>query len=587
MTPIRTARKYTLGKFRRDLLAGLTVSVVEVPQAMAYALIAGVDPQYGLYSSIIQGFLGALLSSGEHLTTGPTNTQSLLIQSSVKTAIAGAIAGGDGAKYLQLVIALTLLKGLIQLIFAAAKMGTMVRYVSRSVIVGLSAGAGVLIAVGQLPDFLGIHQSQGLARWGIFGMFEKMLPHLPEINLLAVGIGVGALAVMLGMRAVSPLLPGALAAVVLAAILVAIMDWEPTELGLIPPLPHKFPTFQVPQISWGEAQALLGGALALAILGMLESVAIAKTLAAKCGERINANQEFFAQGLTNFLSSFFQCIPGSGSFTRSALDYQAGAQTRFAAVYNSIFVAAIFWLLAGQARYIPLASLAAVLLVIAYGLIDWRYIPRIVRTSRSDAFVCIATFLATLLIPLQYAIFVGIFLNIALYLRRASRLHLAEMVYTEGGPFLERPISERPINDSSGRRQVMFLQVEGDLFFALADELQDQLTHLLKCGVRVVIFRMKRTHSIDATVLHVLEQFAIEMQSRGGHVLLCGIRPELLRVLKAYGLVDLLGQENVFESGYGVFTSAKRALERAKTLLQSSLDMAGIDIEEEEYTYEI
>jgi SulP family sulfate permease len=334
---------------------------------------------------------------------------------------------------------------------------------------------------------------------------------------------------------------------------------------------------------------LLPGAMALAVLGLLESVAIAKTIAAQTGERIIANQESFAQGLKNFMSSFFQCIPGSASFTRSALDFAAGAETRFAAVFNALFVAVIFFAFAELAKLVPLASLAAVLLVISWRLIDFGYFPRMLRTSRSDALVFAVTVIATLIAPLEWAIFVGIFLNIALYLRTASHLHLAEMVQAPAGAgtFLERPITDR----ATGEQRVMFLQLEGDLFFGVADELQEQLAKLAhQLGLRVVILRLKRTHSIDATVLHVLEQFIRDMKERGGgHVILCGLRTQLMSVLKSYGLIDQIGRENVFEAGFGVFTSAKRALERARQLVAASIDTTAIakDLESEAHSYEI
>ena len=584
-----TVKHYSLGKLRRDLLAGLTVSVVEVPQAMAYAIIAGVPPVYGLYTSILQGIIGALLSSSEHMTTGPTNTQSLLIASAIKTV---ALPHADPVVYLQLVFGLTLLKGLIQLTFAAARLGDLVRYVSRSVIIGLVAGAGVLIIVGQLPSFLGVDIAQvttrlpdPIGRIDVVNRLDRTLQLLPQTNWRAVMIGAIVVGVILAMRMISRLLPGALTGVIIAAGIVIACGWDGSQLRLIDRLPEGLPMPINPWPGLDYARELLPGALALAILGMLESVAIAKSLAARTGERISANQEFFAQGLKNTITSFFQCIPGSGSFTRSALDYEAGAATRFAAVFNGIFVAIIFLLLADWARFIPLASLAGVLFVIAFGLIDWRQILQIVRTDRSDAIVCIATFAATLLVPLEYAIFIGIFLNLALYLRVASRLHLAEMVQTPGGggQFIEMPLRDR-----AGHKKVMFLQMEGDLFFGVADELQDQLRLLSRSGVRVVILRLRRTHSIDSTILHVLEQFARSMQSRGGHVVLCGVTTDLMRTLRAYGLIDLLGKQNVFERGGGVFTSAKRALQRAKELVGSSIDAPAIALDErEEIDYEI
>ena len=569
--PFETAKQYNLTKFRKDLMAGLTVSVVELPQSMAYALLAGVPPQYGIYTSVIQGVIGALLSSSEHMTTGPTNTQSLLIASAV-TRLADPTA--DPATYLRLVFTLALLKGIIQLTFAAAQMGAMVRYVSRSVIVGLTGGAGVLIVVGQLPKLFGLDVSRAPHRLGgALGEAEKLLHHGLAINPKALAIGLASLVIVLGIRAISKLLPGSLLAVVTGGVLVALMGWVPQDLPLVGSLPRTFPSLSVPRASWAEVEGLLGGALALALLGMLESVSIAKSIAAQTGERISANQEFFAQGLTNAVSSFVQCMPGSGSFTRSALDHAAGAETRFAAVYNALFVGLLFWVAAGWAKFIPLASLAAVLIVIGWRLIDWQYIPRMLRASRADAIVCGITFAGALVVPLELAIFLGVFLNLALYLRTASRLHVSEMIYRPGGVFHERPI----VDKHTGERQVVFLQLEGDLFFAVADELAERLNALAKSPIRVVILRLKRTHSIDATVLDVLERFVAEMKARGGYVVLCGVKFELMTVLRASGLFDRIGRENVFPTGGGVFTSAKLALARARELVGRSIDTTAVE----------
>lgn len=583
--PIRTARHYSFHKLRRDVVAGLTVSVVEVPQAMAYALIAGVPPQYGIYTSILQGIIGALLSSSEHLTTGPTNTQSLLIASAATrvASLAGVPVGGWF--YVQLVFGLAVLKGLIQLAFAAANLGDLVRYVSRSVIVGVASGAGILIIVGQLPNILGVDISRTHSVLpGVIGSLARLLPHLGQANGRAIAIGLGCLAVVVVARRLSPLLPGALLAVVLGAVAVAAMRWSHGHIPRIEQLPVGVPHFNIPQIGWAEVQGLFTGAVALALLGMIESVSIVKAIAARTGERIVPNQEFFAQGLKNFITGFFQCIPGSGSFTRSALDHAAGAATRFAAVYNAVFVALIYWVFASQATYIPLASLAAVLLVIGYGLIDSNYIVRIARTSRSDAGVCIATLVATVLLPLEYAVFIGIFLNLGLYLRKAARLHMAEMIPSGQDRFVEVPLHDR-----SGGKQVMFLQIEGELFFGVADELQERLRILAATDVRVVIFRLKRTHSIDSTVLQVLEQFIRQMHQHHRHVILCGLRPETMRTIKAYGLLDLLGRQNVFETGHGIFTSARQALSRARELVGRSIDTLRLGEEDEDdvISYEI
>jgi SulP family sulfate permease len=404
------------------------------------------------------------------------------------------------------------------------------------------------------------------------------------VNWQAIAAGTAVVVIVVGMRWISRLLPGALVAIAVAAVLVGWVGWN---IPRIDAIPHVLPHFQVPSLGWLQVEQLIGGATALAVIGLLESVAIAKSIALRTGADINPNQECFSQGFKNTVSSFFQCIPGSGSFTRTALDYAAGAQTRFAAVYSAIFVAIIVWLFADLAHMIPRAALAGLLFVIAVGLIEWHYVPRTLRSSRPDAAVYLMTFTATLLLPLEFAIFVGIFLNIALYLRQASRLHLSEIVETSsGGPFKEKELTDR-----SGTRQVLFLQIEGDLFFGVADELRDRLSPMLRpdSNARVVIFRLRRTHSVDSTVLHVLEQFTRDMQQRGRHVILCGVRPELMPVLKNFGLLQLIGPENVFETTFGVYTSAKEAFARARHFVGSSIDTHSIDagIEEEAWVYEI
>ena len=575
--PIETARHYNLYKLRKDLFAGLTVSVLEVPQSMAYAIIAGVPPQYGLYSSVIQGVIGSLLSSSEHMTTGPTNTQSLLIAATVHRL---ADPTGQPELYLQLVFGLTMLKGLIQLAFAATMMGNIVRYVSRPVISGLVSGAGLLIFFGQLPAFLGVpHRSSNLPV--VLESIREVWQHFQAINPRAVLIGSGVVALIVLMRMRSKLLPGSLISVVLAAVVVWFFGWTRGQVSLIAPLPHGLPHFHVPKVGWNETEELFGGALALAIVGMLESVAIAKSIAVHTGEKINPNQEFFAQGLKNFISSFFQCIPGSGSFTRSALDYEAGAETRFAALFNAFCVAVIFWLLAAQARFVPTSALAGLLFVIAYGLVDWRYLLRVLRSNRADAGVLLCTLLVACTAPLQFAILFGVLLNIGLFIRTASRLHLNEIVPVErNDSFVERDLP----GSKAGR--IVFLQLEGDLFFGIADELRTRLTHLLDGKQKIIVLRLRRTHSVDTTILHVLEEFTREIKSHAGHVILCGLQPDLLLVMGKYGLIDLIGSENCFTvTGKGLFESAKQAIAHARRLAgEAPLPIAEL---EKSWAYEI
>lgn len=570
---IASARTYNLSKLRGDLIAGLTVAVVAVPQSMAYAYIAGVPAQYGIYSVIIQCFICAIFTSNDHLTCGPTNTQALLVAATVTRIV----EPGNPEVYLQLAIGLTLIKGLIQLVFAMARIGDLVKYVSQSVIIGFAAGVGVLIGFGQLADFLGMEVVRSADEYpGVIGIGQRLWPHISEINIYALLVGVGSMALILGVRSFSKVMPAPLIAVVAASAAVYLFGWTGEELKLVGRLPAFLPTPSLPTLTWSNAEAMLSGAGALAILGMIETIGIGKSIAIHTGARINANREFFAQGMANIVGAFFQNFAGSSSFTRTALNYVAGGKTRFAGIFNACFVALILLLCSDLARFVPQASLAAILLILAYQLIDFKHILQIVRTSRSDTFVCLSTFVSAIFLDLSYAIYIGIFLNIALYVRRTSHLHMDEVVHPSGGPFIERPLK-----DKHGDQPVVFLQVEGDLFFGVADELQDRFTGLLKDSPRVVILRLKRTHYIDTTVLGVFEQFARMMHKRDRHVILCGLRPELKQKVESYGLVKTIGEHNVFETGFGVFGSAKMAFQRARDLLGSSLDAAGIDLDDE------
>ena len=562
--PVRTLRHYRRADARHDLLAGLTVAVVDLPQSMAMALIAGVPPVYGLYTSIVLGLFGALFTSSRFLSVGPTNTQSLLCAAVVSRLT------DDPRLYLELVFGLCLIKGLIQLAFGAAGVGRLARYVSRSVMLGFTAAAAILIITGQLGPLLGLQPVRAVHDGlpGALGTLEDLLARIDHANLYALALGSLSLLVLLLARRLPPFVPGPLLAVVAGAVAAAAL--APGTVALIGALPRGLPAPRLPQLTLAQAESLLSGALALALLGTLESVIIAKGMARRLGERIKPDQEFFGQGLANALGGLLQCMPGSASFSRTALLARAGARTRFAGLFCSVSTAALFFGVSPLTAYVPQAALAAVLCVLGAGLIDAKAIAQIARTSRTDAVVCGVTFASALLLPLAYAIYLGIFLNLALYLRRASRLHVSELVQVEGGGFEERPLARHaPVG-----RELVFLQLEGDLFFAVADELEERLVRLLQSDVRVAIIRLKRAHWIDASALFVFEQFVQAMHEAGGHVVLCGVRPELRGQLRDFGLDRLIGDENVLTSEPGAFASALRAFERGRQLLAVSHELA-------------
>ena len=348
-------------------------------------------------------------------------------------------------------------------------------------------------------------------------------------------------------------------------------------------LRRGLPEFALPDTDWRAYRPLFAPALAIALVGALDAYAIGKKFAARDGVRIDASQEFLAVGVSNAAGAFFQCIPSTGSYSRSALNAEAGARTRFAGLLGGVFVAVLFAALAPAARTIPMASIAAILFPIAWGLIDWDYFKRIAKSNPADLLVCVGTFVATLTLSLEFAVFVGIFLTIALYLQRARQLYITEMVQNPGATpglasgFIERPLrGARPQGlggSGDGQpdetdRAIVFLQVEGNLFFAAADDLQERFNELVASDCRAIILRLKRTHMVDATIMHVIEQFARQLRAGGRHLVLCGLRQRMYNRMAEYGLVDDLGGDNVLVSNDEPFSSAKRAVERARALVR-------------------
>ncbi|MEM9419466.1 MAG: SulP family inorganic anion transporter [Planctomycetota bacterium] len=572
----RTTRQYTPAKFRGDAVAGLTVAMVAIPQSMAFATIAGVPPIYGVYTAIVGAIVGSFLTSSPHLSLGPTNTMSLLVSSGF---VALAVTEGQ---VLQVAIMLTVFAGLIQILFALARMGELVRFVSHSVIVGFSAGAGVLIAVGQVPAFIGVSLKDTSSNFQGVGekidrLFQAIRLNAEHIGWEPIAVGLFTLGIVLVCRKISKWLPSYLLATVAGGVVVYVMNWTEAELALVGELERGLPKLALPELDWHAYRPMFAPALAIALVGMLDAYGIGKKLAARSGDRIDANQEFLSVGTTNVVGGFFSCIPSTGSYSRSALNAAAGARTRFAGLMTGVFVAVIFIALAPAAKYIPMSSIAAILFVIAYGLIDFDYVKRIAKSNPADHLVCIGTFVATLTLSLEIAVFVGIFLTIALYLQRARQLYITEMVRTPGvaSGFIERPLKgDKPQSicgegeaDHDADRDIVFLQVEGNLFFAAADDLQDRFNDLLASNAQAVILRLKRTHMVDATIMHVIEQFNRQMRKTNRHVILCGLRPRMYDRMREYGLVDDLGEANVIVSDNEPFSAAKAAVERARLLV--------------------
>jgi SulP family sulfate permease len=557
-------RCYSWSWFRLDLLAGLTVAAVAVPQAMAYASVAELPPQIGLYTAIVMTFVGALLDSSRQLINGPTNAISI--------ALLSALAFVPVQDRLGAAIVLAFLIGLIQTGITLLRLGDLTRFISQSVIVGFTLGAACLLFLDQLKNLLGLPAAGGphdhfLVRFGL------MLAEIDKVHAPTLFLGLGTIVFALGLRRLSrhwtvPL-PEFLLALMLMALLVGLAGLEEEGVRVIGAIPSALPAFEVPALRWGEIRSLAGSALALAILGLLEAIAMAKAIAARTRQKLDINQQCLSEGVANLTGSFFQCMPGSGSLTRSAINVQAGGVTQWSGVFSALAVAATVLLLAPYACYIPRASLAAILLISAWRLVDRHQLLHHLRTTRFDAGIVLATALSALLISVEFCILIGVFLSFVLFVPRAARVHVTELALTA-----ERVLRERTLSDPACNRILVF-SLEGELFFGAAPDLDRHLERIearTAPSLRVVVVRLKRVRNPDAVCLDLFARFLERMKEKAVRVLFCGVRPDLARVLLSSGLMPLLGAGSVFlEVAAAPTSSTLAAVRHAYDLLGEDL----------------
>jgi SulP family sulfate permease len=566
------------GWLRRDLVAGLTVASVALPQAMAYALIAGIDPRFGLYTAIIVTALGSLFGSSPLLVNGPTNAISLTVFSAVAglgLSVSG-IPDDPTVPVLQAVFLLSLLVGVFQILIALLKLGDLTHYVSESVILGFMTGAGILVGLSQIPNLLGLPSKGEGHQHFLYRLWLTFTQADAHVSPQALGIGLGTIALVVVLRRVRKKrkieIPEMLVTLVLASVVVWYFGWgEANEEGralisTVGAVPRALPGLSLPRLEHLDwVPRLSGSALAIALLGLLEALAIAKSIQARTGGPLDYNRQCLAEGIANLGGGLFQCMPGSGSLTRSAINYQAGAQTRFSGVFAAVAVAAVLIAFAPLARHVPNPALAGMLLVTAWGLIDRQRLRFCFRATRYDGNLALATAFAAVFLSIEFSILIGTFLSFLFFVPRAARLGVAELVVSPRGV-----LRERQPDDSRCDRLAVF-SLEGELFFGSAPELAACLAELKQraaSGAKVIVLRLKQARNPDMVVLEILHRFVQEMQDHNAVVLLCGVRGDFAGALRNLQFHHWVPDECVFlEDASSAESSTIRAVRHAYKLL--------------------
>lgn len=556
--PFLDLRGYRPEWFGRDLVASLAPIFVGVPQGLAYAIIAGLPPAVGLYAAAFPAIVGSLCRSSRHVVTGPTNALSLLVGTLVAVQAATL-----GASPIEIGVTLACLVGVFQLVGGLLRLDMVVDYISTPVLRGYITGAGVLIAIGQLPNLTGTARSTGNAA----RMLEVWVSDLHHTDPITVAFALGTVLLVVGFRRIDRRIPGALIA--MAGGILAVMLFDLRQQGLrvvadIAPTPAGLPPLTIPMVD--AMAALVPGAIACTVLSLVESSSVARAIAGRSGQHLDMAAEFTGQGLANLAAAFSGGYPVSGSLTRSLLIEQAGARSRLAGAISGVLMLLVLFVLGPLVDQTPIASLAGLLLVIAADLIDVPRISITIRGTGSDRVAFLATLLGTWILDLDKAIYLGVGISLVLFLRRARLLTMRELAVSEKGRFQEIEPQTGEARRSCSAIRVM--NVTGPLFFAVAGELESALRLIISDRkARVLILRMRQAQGLDVTIAGALEATSRELASEGRTLLLVGLRRPALDLLQQTGIADRLGTKNLFPVEAEWFASMEAALRRALDLV--------------------
>lgn len=529
----------TPATLRADLLAGLTGAVVVLPQGVAFATIAGMPPVYGLYAGMIPAIIAALFGSSWHLVSGPTTAASIVLFS-----LLSAHAEPGSAAYVQLALTLTFLVGLTQMGLGLIRMGTLVNFISHSVVIGFTSGAAILIATNQLHNFFGIHIPRGSNFAQSLALFFEQLG---EINLDVLAISLSTLIVGIVCKKFLPRIPYMIVAIAVGSLVAWIIDITtigPTGITRVGALSASLPPLSMPDFSFATIRILGPGIIAVTILALTEAISIARAMALRSGQTINADQEFLAQGLSNMIGSFFSAYVATGSFNRSGLNYDSGAKTPVAAASSGLILIGLVTLVAPMASYIPNAAMAGVLFLVAWGLIDRHHIHQIMRVSRSETAILLATFLATLFFSLEDAILFGVMLSLGIYLARTSRPKIFTRIPDPDHP---RRRFITPANTVEECSQIRVLRLDGSIFFAAISAIQEQIETSALPHMHLIIIA-SGINFIDLAGAEFLALEATKRRNAGGSLYLVRLKETPMKLLEQGGYLAAIGKENLLSS---------------------------------------
>jgi len=524
--------------WKDDLIAGITGTIIVIPQAVAFAMIAGLPPIYGFYTAMITPIIAALFGSSYHLISGPTTTGSIVVFAIISKFVNPE---SDLEAFISMAILLSFMAGVIKLLMGLAKMGKLVNFVSHSVVVGFAAGAGILIAFKQLKHVFGIKVPQGSS---FYEIISYIISHIDETNLHVLGVALGTLLLALLIKKIKYITRlYLLIAMILGSVLAILLGGDLHGIETVGDVPSNLPPFKIPDFNFEDMRLLTDGAVTLALLGLVEAVSIARAVGLHSHQKLDNNQEFIGQGLSNIISSFFSSYVSSGSFTRSGVNYQAGAKTPLSAIISAFGLMIVILFFAKYASFLPKPAMGGIILLVGYNLIDFHHIKQIIKSSRRESIVLGVTLLGTLFLELETALFLGILISLFFYLEKTSKPNIAIFGKNKDDRFINI------IRDKTTKEcpQLKIIRIDGSMYFGAVEVISNYFADLYEKGEeKHLLILAHGINFVDLAGAEWLTNEVLKWQKRGGGIYFVGLKLVSQDILRSGGFVKIIGKDHFF-----------------------------------------
>jgi len=529
----------TKESLKADFLAGLTGAVIVLPQGIAFATIAGLPPEYGLYTAMVTPIIAALFGSSRHLVSGPTTAISIVVFSAISHH-----AEPGTTEFVMLALTLTFLAGVYQLAFGLARLGSLVNFVSHTVVIGFTAGAAILIATSQMKHITSITVPKGES---FLHTWVDLYQGLPDLNVVVLSIAVVTLLVAIFTKKIMSKSPYLLVGMVAGSVMAILLKDSSESIKLVGEIPAHLPPLSSPEFSLETIKMLAPEAFAVALLGLIEAVSISRAVATKSNQRIDANQEFIGQGLSNIFGSFFSSYAGSGSFTRSGINYDAGAKSPLSAIFAALLLMVIVLLIAPLTAYLPIAAMGGIILLVAYNLVDFHHIKQTLTFSKSESSILLTTFFATLFLELEFAIYLGVLLSLVLFLAKTSTPRIPTMSLDDSsGKKKLINVRQRPVKQCP---QLKIIRIDMSVYFGSINHIQKRIAKIVENeGIHHILIVASGINFIDLAGAEALVSENNRLKQFNGGIYFVGLKSTVYEFAAKSSFIKNIGNNHFFDT---------------------------------------